>query len=108
MTPRISQIAITLILLDEYDALQQAEPVVFQGDPNGTAIDKAAEFLATLPAQLAAPADTTPPAEPGDLDTLTKAKLRDLCQQNGLKLSGSRNELLARIKDHQTAAAAAA
>ena len=60
---RVSQIVVTLVLIDEYDALKNADPLVFTGDPDGTAAEKATVFLTdSLPQLLTAPIE--PPQEP--------------------------------------------
>jgi len=48
VTVRVSQIAVTVISLDEFDAPQQGQQIVFVGDKDGTAIDKIRELLDDL------------------------------------------------------------
>lgn len=45
---RISQIMVQVILLDEFDAPHQQQPIGFQGDADGTALEKAKAFLEEL------------------------------------------------------------
>lgn len=52
MNYRVSQISLTVIVLDEFDAPQQSEQTIFTGDKDGTAIEKAVEFLNELPKKL--------------------------------------------------------
>lgn len=104
MTPRISQIAITVVFLDEFDAIQASDPAVFQGGPEGTAVDKAGQFLGDLSANLAIAeslAVLEPVSPPEDLVGLTKAQLRGMSEGLGLKMSGSRAELIAQIVEHR-------
>lgn len=51
---RVSRVTITLVTLDQYDALFETQPAHFNGDADGTALEKAAEWLAKLPETLAA------------------------------------------------------
>jgi hypothetical protein len=47
------------------------------------------------------------PKASNDLDTMTKASLQEVAVRYGLGTSGSRNELLARIKGHESKVATA-
>lgn len=42
---RVSQIEMSIVLVDEYDALQPIQLAPFVGGPDGTAITKAVAFL---------------------------------------------------------------
>ena len=60
---RVSQIVVTLVLIDEYDALKNADPLVFTGDVDGSAAEKATAFLTdSLPQLLNTPPEI--PQEP--------------------------------------------
>lgn len=52
MSLRVSQIMVQLVLLDEHDAPQRPDPLAFQGDAEGTAVEKAQAFLKDLPGKL--------------------------------------------------------
>lgn len=49
---RVSQIVVSLVLLNEHDAPITPEPVLFAGDENGTAAENLALWIETLPMQL--------------------------------------------------------
>lgn len=52
MRMRVSQLVVQAVLLDEFDAPQQTEPVTFSGDGEGTAADKLRDWLDDLPKKL--------------------------------------------------------
>lgn len=52
MSLRIAQINISLVLLDEFDAIKNTEAIVFTGDQDGNAVDKLREWLNELPKKL--------------------------------------------------------
>lgn len=53
MALRVSKIIVGLVLLDEYDAPQEAQPIAFVGDAAGSATEKARAWLDELPAKIA-------------------------------------------------------
>lgn len=63
-TLRVSQIVVSLILLNEHDAPITPEPVIFAGDDNGTAAENLTAWITSLPVQLElAAAQLEAPAE---------------------------------------------
>jgi hypothetical protein len=52
MTLRVSQIVVSLVLLDEYDAPKNADPIAFAGDAEGTAAEKLRGWVDGLPEKL--------------------------------------------------------
>jgi hypothetical protein len=60
MSLRVAQINVGLILLDEFDAIKNADPITFAGDQDGTAPDKLREWLDELPQKLAKAAELPP------------------------------------------------
>lgn len=49
---RVSQIVVSLVLLNEHDAPVTPEPVMFAGNETGTAAENLAAWIAALPMQL--------------------------------------------------------
>jgi hypothetical protein len=45
---RVSQVIVSFMLLDQFDAPKQDGPHVFENGPDGTATDKAQAFLASV------------------------------------------------------------
>lgn len=58
---RVSQVQVSIIFVDEFDAVSQEGPFPFQGDAGGTAVEKAQDFLSHLPGLPEPPGE---PAEP--------------------------------------------
>lgn len=54
MAHRVSKIIIGLVLVNEFDAIEETTPIPFGNDADGTAAEKVAAWLEDLPAHLAA------------------------------------------------------
>lgn len=62
---RVSQIVVSLVLLNEHDSPVTPEPVMFSGNEDGTAVENLALWLETLPMQLELAAAQLPSEQTG-------------------------------------------
>lgn len=52
MSLRVSRLIVTLVALNEHDAILDANPIVFEGDEAGSAVEKVSVWLGELPEKL--------------------------------------------------------
>lgn len=70
---RISRIVVSVIALDEHDAIQEAQPIIFQGDAKGTAAEHLQAWSEELPKKMVEAAKALEPkSQPNRAQRRTK------------------------------------